>query len=191
MKRGFDLEITNGNSSALIRPLYPRQLAYSDFVHDYPDDLYWEVHEAPAENMQDTEKYWSFHLPGITDRVRLEYTVSYQNVIDQIFSVPTAGSTGYQYLITNAGKMRTWSHEIGLNVAVLQHRDYDLNLGVNFTAVDNKVVELAEGVESIMLGGFVEPQVRAQAGNNNMGGYFERFSVPNTTSIGGGLKVTF
>lgn len=54
MKRGFDLEITNGNSSALIRPLYPRQLAYSDFVHDYPDDLYWEVHEAPAENMQDT-----------------------------------------------------------------------------------------------------------------------------------------
>ena len=113
--------------------------------------------------MQDTEKYWSFHLPGITDRVRLEYTVSYQNVTDQIFSVPTAGSTGYQYLMTNAGKMRTWSHEIGLNMAVLQHRDYDLNLGVNFTAVDNKVVELAEGVESIMLGGFVDPQVRAQA----------------------------
>ncbi len=28
-------------------------------------------------------------------------------------------------------------------------------------------------------------------GNGNMGGYFERFSVPNTTSIGGGLKVTF
>lgn len=70
VKRGFDLEITNGNSSALIRPLYPRQLAYSDFVHDYPDDLYWEVHEAPAENMQDTEKYWSFHLPDITDRVK-------------------------------------------------------------------------------------------------------------------------
>ena len=135
-------------------------------------------------------KYWSFHLPGINDRVRLEYTVSYQNVTDQIFSVPTAGSTGYQYLMTNAGKMRTWSHEIGLNMAVLQHRDYDLNLGVNFTAVDNKVVELAEGVESIMLGGFVDPQVRAQAGNN-MGGYFERFSVPNTTSIGGGLKMTF
>ena len=31
----------------------------------------------------------------------------------------------------------------------------------------------------------------ASQGNNNMGGYFERFSVPNTTSIGGGLKVTF
>jgi hypothetical protein len=28
-------------------------------------------------------------------------------------------------------------------------------------------------------------------GNGNMSGYFERFSVPNTSSYGGGLKVTF
>ena len=28
-------------------------------------------------------------------------------------------------------------------------------------------------------------------GNNNMGGYFEHFSVPNTSSFGGGFKVTF
>ena len=28
-------------------------------------------------------------------------------------------------------------------------------------------------------------------GNGNMSGYFERFSVPNTSSFGGGLKITF
>ena len=28
-------------------------------------------------------------------------------------------------------------------------------------------------------------------GNGNMGGYFERFSMPATTSIGGGLKIVF
>jgi hypothetical protein len=28
-------------------------------------------------------------------------------------------------------------------------------------------------------------------GNGNMSGYFERFSVPSTSSFGGGLKVTF
>ena len=70
VKRGFDLEITNGESAALIRPLYPRQLAYSNFVHDYPEDLYWEVHEGPTENLQGTEEYWSFHLPNVTDRVK-------------------------------------------------------------------------------------------------------------------------
>ena len=74
-----------------------------------------------------------------------------------------AGSSGYQYKMTNAGKMQTWAHELGINVAILQHRDYDLNLGINFTKVNNKVVELAEGVESIMLGGFVEPQIYGTA----------------------------
>lgn len=69
-KKGYDLEITNGNSSVLIRPLYPRQLAYSNFVHDYPEDLYWETHEGPTENLNGTETYWSFHLPGVTDQVK-------------------------------------------------------------------------------------------------------------------------
>ena len=73
--------------------------------------------------------------------------------------------------------MKTNSHEISLNAAIVQMKDWDVNLGINWTAVDNKVVELAEGVESIMLGGFVEPQVRAQAGCTypNIYGYaFER-----------------
>ena len=98
------------------------------------------------------------------NRVRFQYTYSYQDVKDQIFDVPTAGSTGYQYLRTNAGQMTTSSHEFSLQATVLQHRDYNVELGVNFTKVHNFVKELAPGVESIMLGGFVQPQIRAQAG---------------------------
>lgn len=96
--------------------------------------------------------------------VKLEYTLSYQDVKDQIFDVPTAGTTGYQALRTNAGQMVTWSHELSLNATVLNHQDYGVDLGVNFTKVRNKVKKLAPGVESIMLGGFVTPQIRAQAG---------------------------
>lgn len=70
VKRGYDLEITNGYSSVIIRPLYPRQLAYSNFVHDYPEDLYWETREGPTEDLHGTETYWSFHLPGIRDNVK-------------------------------------------------------------------------------------------------------------------------
>lgn len=118
--------------------------------------------ELKPQNTQNIE--FGLDLGLFDNRLRIEYTCSYQDVKDQIFSVPTAGSIGYQYKVTNAGRMRTWSHEIGLNAALLQNKDYDLNLGVNFTKINNKVVELAPGVESIMLGGFVEPQVRAQAG---------------------------
>lgn len=69
-KRGFDLEVKQESSAVAIRPLYPRQLAYSNFVHDYPEDLYWEIKEGPTENLQRTENYYSFHLPRETDRVK-------------------------------------------------------------------------------------------------------------------------
>ena len=98
------------------------------------------------------------------NRVRVEYTLSYQDVRNQIFDVPTAGTTGYQALRTNAGQMTTLSHELSVNASVIDHANYGLDLGVNFTKITNKVKKLADGVESIMLGGFVEPQVRAQAG---------------------------
>jgi hypothetical protein len=91
-------------------------------------------------------------------------------------------------MMTNAGKMRTWSHEFSLNASILQNRDYDLTLGVNFTTVNNRVVELAPGVESIFLGGFVEPQIRAQAGNtypNIYGTAFKRDSEGNLLLLNG------
>lgn len=118
----------------------------------------------------------------------MEYTYSLQNVKDQIFSVPTDGAIGYQYMMTNAGKMRTHAHEFSINAAILQSKDYDLNLGINFTRILNKVIELAPGVESIMLGGFVEPQVRAQAGctyPNIYGAAFKRDSEGNMLLLNG------
>lgn len=69
-KSGIDLNITNGEAAVAIRPLWPQTLAKSDFVHDYPDDLYWELIEAPTEDLKSTETYYSFHLPQKTDRVK-------------------------------------------------------------------------------------------------------------------------
>ena len=99
------------------------------------------------------------------NRIRLEYTYSYQDAKDQIFDVPTAGSMGYQYLRTNAGRMTVKSHELSVNATLVETKDFDVDLGINFTKLKNDVKELAPGVESIMLGGFVEPQVRAMAGH--------------------------
>lgn len=69
-KQGFDLTVTNGESSVVVRPLYPRLLANSDFVHDYPDDLWWERVETPSEDLKGHDFYYSFHLPEKTDRVK-------------------------------------------------------------------------------------------------------------------------
>lgn len=69
-KSGGDIEITNGNSAAVIRPLYPEPLAPSNFVHDYPEMMYWEVRQGPTEDLSGTEDYYSFILPGDRDRVK-------------------------------------------------------------------------------------------------------------------------
>ena len=69
-KRSIDLNVTDGNSAVAVRPLYPRMLAKSDFVHDYPDDLYWEQVEVPTEDLKGKQNYYSFHLPAKVDRVK-------------------------------------------------------------------------------------------------------------------------
>ncbi|MBO7510375.1 MAG: SusC/RagA family TonB-linked outer membrane protein [Bacteroidales bacterium] len=97
--------------------------------------------------------------------VSLEYTYSRQNVKDQIFSVPLAGSTGYAEKVMNAGSIHTNSHEVTLGLNPVRTKNVKWDLNVNFTKIDNYVDELAPGVESIYLGGFVEPQVRAGIGD--------------------------
>lgn len=137
---------------------YPLPSGVSTFVP------YYVVYDEGLKPQNTTNYEIGVDLHFFKSRIKLEYTYSLQDVKDQIFSVPVDGSTGYQEMLTNAGKMRTHAHELSINAAILQAKDYDLNLGVNFTKIKNKVIELAPGVESIMLGGFVEPQVRAQAG---------------------------
>lgn len=101
----------------------------------------------------------------LDNRVDLNYTFSRQNVKDQIFGVPLAGSTGASSFITNGGKIHTNSHEINLNVKILRGSDFNWSIGANFSKIDNYVDALAPGVESIFLGGFTTPQVRAGIGD--------------------------
>lgn len=97
--------------------------------------------------------------------VNLSYTFSRQNVKDQIFEVPLAGSTGSTSLVTNGGRVHTNAHEVTLNVAPFRNGEFKWDFAFNFSKIDNYVDELAEGVSSIFLGGFVEPQIRAGIGS--------------------------
>ena len=104
-------------------------------------------------------------LSLFNNRFGFEYTYSKQNVKDQIFSVPLAGSTGASSLVTNAGRLSTDVNELVVNIVPVEARDFRWDMHFNFMKMINVVEELAEGVESIFLGGFVTPQVRASVGN--------------------------
>mgnify|MGYP000820722522 FL=1 len=161
---------------------YPLPSGVSSYV---PSGTFYDANLKP-QNTANWEIGTDLQFFG--GRIKAEYTYSLQNVTDQIFAVPVDAATGYAEMLTNAGKMQTKSHELSLNFAILQAKDYDLNLGVNFTRINNKVIELAPGVESIMLGGFVEPQIRAQAGCNYpniYGNAFKRDEAGNLLLMNG------
>lgn len=103
-------------------------------------------------------------LKFVNNRLGVDYTYSLQNVKDQIFPVPLAGSTGTSQLVMNGGAITTEAHEVMLYLTPVKLRDFQWDISVNYTKVDNVVDELAPGVESIFLGGFVTPQVRAGIG---------------------------
>lgn len=126
---------------------------------------YYKVYD-PELKPQNTRSYeLGFDVTFLKGLFDVSYTYSRQNVKDQIFDVPLAGSTGIESIVTNAGKIHTNSHEISLNVNPVKTRLVDWSVGFNWSKIDNYVDELAPGVESIMLGGFVTPQVRAGIGD--------------------------
>jgi Outer membrane cobalamin receptor protein len=125
---------------------------------------YYKIYD-PNLKPQNTKSYeFGVDLTFLQGIISFSYTYSRQNVKDQIFEVPLSGSTGYSSMITNGGSIHTDSHEITLNVNPVNTKNVKWDFAFNFSRLNNYVDKLAEGVNSIMLGGFVTPQVRANIG---------------------------
>lgn len=131
-------------------------VAYTPYSYIYDPNL----------KPQNTKSYeLGLDLTFFNGLFSLNYTYSRQNVKDQIFDVPLATSTGYSALVTNGGSIHTNSHELTIGVNPINTKNVKWDFAVNYSKIDNYVDELAPGVNSIMLGGFVEPQVRAGIGD--------------------------
>lgn len=114
-------------------------------------------------------------LSFLNNRVGIDYTYFDQFAKDQIFAVPMAGSTGYASFVTNAGQLESIGHEVVLKLTPVDSENFTWNFNTNFTKITNTVLELAEGVENIALGGYVSPNIRASAGDTYPAIYGEMF----------------
>ena len=154
----YSTPVFGGGFSSGTPAMYPTNgvVAYTPYSRIYDPNLRPQNTKSIAGGID---------LAFFNGRITLEYTFSRQNVKDQIFAVPMASSTGYSEKMTNAGRVHTNAHEITLGFIPVQTRDFSWDVNFNFTKIDNYVDELAEGVTSIFLGGFVEPQVRAGIGD--------------------------
>ncbi|HPF04046.1 MAG TPA: SusC/RagA family TonB-linked outer membrane protein [Bacteroidales bacterium] len=133
-----------------------------DGINSYiPNNVQYDPNLVP----QNTRSYEAgTELRFFQNRLGVDYTFARQNVVDQIFAVPLAGSTGVQSLLMNGGKVHTVSHEVVFNMTPVALTNFQWDFNLNFSRIINMVDELAPGVESIYIGGFTTPQVRAGIG---------------------------
>lgn len=114
------------------------------------------------ETMVTTE--YGVDLKFLMNRIGLDFTYFNNQNTDLLLSVPIAPSSGYGSVYMNAAEMESKGIELSLNAGIIQSSDFKWDLILNYTKMTNTVLSLAEGVESIGLGGFTIPETRAVAG---------------------------
>jgi TonB-linked SusC/RagA family outer membrane protein len=88
---------------------------------------------------------------------------------DQIFNVPVSAATGFTQRSMNAGELRNQGVELYFGLTPVSTRNLRWNIDANWSRNNSTVVELAEGVDSIFLFGFTDPQIRIMEGENGYG----------------------
>jgi TonB-linked SusC/RagA family outer membrane protein len=103
-------------------------------------------------------------LKFVQNRIGISYTYFNNKTTDDILQVPIAASTGFNYVNLNAGSIQTKGHEVTLDLVPIKSKNWEWDITVNWSKIDNKVLALAEGVNRLYLGGFTGSEVDAVVG---------------------------
>ncbi|WP_427875269.1 TonB-dependent receptor domain-containing protein [Flavobacterium sp. MMS24-S5] len=98
-------------------------------------------------------KSWEFGVEAAMFKNRLSFDVSvYQsNTTDQIFNVPQSTSTGFATSQINAGEMQNKGIEVSLFGSPVKTKDFEWQVGVNWSRNRNEVVSLNQGRDNLQL----------------------------------------
>jgi TonB-linked SusC/RagA family outer membrane protein len=97
-------------------------------------------------------------------RLGIDVTYFDSESVDQIVGVQLPATTGFTSVVQNAGKISNKGWEIIGDVGVVNTNNFNWDIQVNFTKIENLVEELAEGIDKIALAGFTSTQSVVQPG---------------------------
>jgi TonB-linked SusC/RagA family outer membrane protein len=129
----------------------------------------WTYSDGMGNSNLKPEQMKSFEVGGelrfFLNRISLDVAYFNNQNSDLLLYVPVAPSSGFSSKYVNAGTMKTTGVDLLVNAAIVKlANSFTWDLSVNFSNPKTMVTKLAPGVESIFLGGFVDPQIRAVAG---------------------------
>lgn len=102
----------------------------------------------------ETKKSYEFGLEAqlLKNRIGIDVTYYNEETSDLIMAVSTGAETGYSSRVLNAGRAINKGIEAMLTLVPLRNENFEWTSNINFARNRNKVVELAEGLESLTLG---------------------------------------
>ncbi len=86
------------------------------------------------------------------DKYGLSVTYYNEDKVNEIISVPISGASGFTSKLINAGKLNRNGIEISLNATPIKTASFSWNSTLNFAKNTSKIIELAEGVDAIVVG---------------------------------------
>ena len=96
-------------------------------------------------------------------RASLDLSVYDKNTRNQIYLVPVSATSGYAQKLINAGEMSNRGIEALLTVTPVQTNNFNWTATANYASNRNRVVDLAAGVDRILLGNGLFGDVRLDA----------------------------
>ena len=90
-------------------------------------------------------------LRFLDNRLRFDITHYTKTTTDQILAVPISPSSGYSTQVMNFGKVENKGWEISISATPIKTKDLDWTVTWNWTKNRNKVLELAPGLDQVLI----------------------------------------
>lgn len=121
---------------------------------------------ASSDIKPEMTRSWEFGLEGRFFRGRIGLDVAYYNAAsrNQILRAPIDPSTGFYSTVINAGLITNKGWEATISGVPVKTKDFRWSLSAVYTRNRNKVVELAEGVDTWIISTSNKAQVEARPG---------------------------
>jgi TonB-linked SusC/RagA family outer membrane protein len=117
-------------------------------------------------------------LAFFQNRISVNFTYYSEETTDEILAVPIPLSSGFGYEEANLGEVTNKGAELTINTTPVKMKNFEWDLGVNWSKNVNEVVQLAPGVKSLYVGGFNQYDVPGQPSDEIFGTDFVR--IPGT-----------
>jgi TonB-linked SusC/RagA family outer membrane protein len=139
--------------------------------------LSWMNNTIPLFNLKnELTESWELgaDLRFLNNRIGLDLTYYNGKTTNQIIPVNVTNASGYTRVVINAGEVQNKGLEITLNLTpVKTSSGFSWDINANYARNHSKVVELAPGIESLVVGGSASGTVEARPGEpyGNIVGY--------------------